>query len=123
MIASNGQLNGDVPPQNHGGQGDAVPLALTDDHHTRAGLALVRRAIRQRWGVKDAHRERVPDLLMELAEDVQNDGRVRVAALKTMRDIEADNQKDDHAEAGLKDQSAPTTNVVNVIKVEFDSGG
>jgi hypothetical protein len=73
--------------------------------------------------VKDAHRERVPDLLMELAEDVQNDGRVRVAALKTMRDIEADNQKDDHAEAGLKDQSAPTTNVVNVIKVEFDSGG
>ena len=114
-MTANGTLNG-------GGQGDG-PLALSDDHHLRDGLNMMRRAVREQWGVCDEHRKRAPEILMEIAEN-EPDGIVRVKAIAVMRDMQRDNHGDVFTAAGLKGSQPSQPPQVNLqVNIGFDKGG
>lgn len=128
----NGHLNGHTPHRDIENEksvskpevsGLGASFELDDPHRVRGDLALVRRAIRQRWGITDAQRKRAPEIAMAIAEN-SDDDRAKVGALGILRAMESDNQTDDHAEAGVGKKAAEVTvNVANVIKVEHDRLG
>jgi hypothetical protein len=72
----------DAPPANLGGSGD--PSALVDPHHARRDLALIRRAVRERW-VSDARAERILAEMEAICCDQENaDPRNKIAAARVV---------------------------------------
>ena len=116
MIANNGDIHGLLANLPSGGQGGVLPTS--DDHHTRADLALVGRAVRQRWGVPDSVRKELPEAMRSIVlNDDPENTRERVAAAKVLVAMEAQNQADDHAEDknARLDGGQSTENVVHMI--------
>lgn len=109
--------------QSDGGQGDGSILA--DRHHTRADLALLRRALRNKWPVTSEHQGRIVDRLMELVDDP--DPKIAASAVRTgvavvdaniRIDLEAD--KADRLDAGLATDRVEMPVKVLKLKGEVD---
>lgn len=69
---------------------------LTDSHHTRGDLRLIRRAARGRWPIKDEMRDALPGLVFDIAKDKDQDARTRVGAAATLVRMDDANQRDEH---------------------------
>lgn len=71
------------------GQGLAI-----DNRTTGQDLRLIRRAIRQRWGVNDSTLETLPDTMDAMAKDVTIDARARVGAAKVIIEMVKQNNEE-----------------------------
>ena len=111
-------------------------LELDNPRRARGDLALVRRAIRQRWAIPEEVRSELPAAMRSIVnkesitvlnaqgEPVQIDNdRERIGAGRVLVAMEGQNQSDDHAEGGVEEKSA-TQSVVNLqVNIGFDKGG
>jgi hypothetical protein len=110
---------------------------LDDPRHIRADIALVGRAVRQRWKVPDEVRSEVPEIMRgivnkphatvishDTGEPIQIDhDRERIAAAKVLVAMEQQNQVDDHAEDKVSrlNEGKPTEIVhERRLRLEFD---
>jgi hypothetical protein len=117
MIALNTTGNSDG---DNGGQGASVSI-LADPHRTASDINLARRAVRQRWPVKDEHRGIVVDRLMDIVQKAEvsvmtKEGPEKIegpadsnaiAAARVLVAMESQNQADEH-------HAAPAPQNVNV---------
>jgi hypothetical protein len=103
-----------IPADTDRGQGDG--FALKDSHHTRADLRLARRAVLNKWPMKDADRAHLHAKMIELADSP--DDRVAVAAVKLGTDMNRQNIAVDLEEdkAERLDAGKPTENINHGVK-------
>ncbi len=130
-MADGGEQN--VPGDTVGGQGEILPTS--DGHHTRADIALVGRAVRQRWGIPPEIRTELPAAMRQIvnkesvtildswgvAIEVSND-RERIAAAKVLVAMEGQNQADDHlADKNERIDGGKATEVVKLYGTAVDT--
>lgn len=86
----------------------AETILLTDPHHNRADVAMIRTAIRRKWKIPDAAFEALPGLVLQLATDKNQKAEIRLKAVSLVQAMHDQNSN------GKREAKKPEGVIVNV---------